>query len=186
MDRTNKPRVLPDSAFCGVTFTTSGRGPVKTAKDFVEVNLMSTEITALLSATFAHCVALECMWLPPRLTQIGKEAFLNCVVLEEVVIPTELSDMGNRAFCGCEQLQRFTPLGEGTDHPNHSFPTTPPSQQPINEVHLTPLSRDSRRTPEESPRRGSPNLPDHPKEQPQGPVSQGVDGAVARRPRCTS
>ena len=41
-------------------------------------------------------------------------------------------------------------------------------------------------TPEESPRRGSPNLPDHPKEQPQEPVSQGVDGAVARRPRSTS
>ena len=65
---------------------------------------MGTEITALLSATFAHCVALHCIWLPPRLTQIGKEVFLNCVVLQEV-IPTELSDIGNRAFCGCEQLQ---------------------------------------------------------------------------------
>ena len=70
---------------------------------------MGTEITALLSSTFAHCVALNCIWLPPRLTQIGKEVFLNCVVLQEVVIPTELSDIGNRAFCGCEQLQRFTP-----------------------------------------------------------------------------
>ena len=74
---------------------------------------MGTEITALLSATFAHCVALNCIWLPPRLTQIGKEVFLNCVVLQEVVIPTELSDIGNRAFCGCEQLQRFTPLDWG-------------------------------------------------------------------------
>ena len=55
----------------------------------------------------------ECIWLPPRLTQIGKEVFLNCVVLQEVVIPTELSDIGNRAFCGCEQLQRFTPLDWG-------------------------------------------------------------------------
>ena len=70
---------------------------------------MGTEITALLSSTFAHCVALNCIWLPPRLTQIGKEVFLNCVVLQEVVIPTELSDIGNRAFCGCEPLQRFTP-----------------------------------------------------------------------------
>ena len=74
---------------------------------------MSTEITALLSSTFAHCVALQCIWLPPRLIQIGKEAFLNCVVLQEVVIPTELSDIGNRAFCGCEQLQRFTLLDWG-------------------------------------------------------------------------
>ena len=49
------------------------------------------------------------MWLPPRLTLIGKEVFLNCVALQEVVIPTELRDIGNRAFCGCEQLQRFTP-----------------------------------------------------------------------------
>ena len=73
---------------------------------------MGTEITALLYSTFAHCVALNCIWLPPRLTQIGKEVFLNCVVLQEVV-PTELSDIGNRAFCGCEQLQRFTPLDWG-------------------------------------------------------------------------
>ena len=68
----------------------------------VEVNL-GTEITALLSSTFDHCVALNCIWLPPRLPQIGKEVFLNCVVLQEVVIPTELSDIDNRAFCGCEQ-----------------------------------------------------------------------------------
>ena len=69
---------------------------------------MCTEITALLHSTFAHCVALNSIWLPPRLTQIGKEVFLNCVALQEVVIPTELSDIGIRAFCGCEQLQRFT------------------------------------------------------------------------------
>ena len=49
-----------------------------------------------------------------------------------------------------------------------------------------------------STRRGSPNLPDHPKELPQPhssqeevegtptPSHQGVDGAVARRPRSTS
>ena len=55
---------------------------------------MCTEITALLDSTFAHCVALNSMWLPPRLTQIGKEVFLDCVALQEVVIPTELSDTG--------------------------------------------------------------------------------------------
>ena len=101
-----------NSSVCQVTFTISGQGPVKTAKD-LEVNLMGIEITALLHSTFAHCVASHCIWLPPRLTQIGKEVFLNCVVLQEVVIPTELSDIGNRAFCGCEQLQRFTPLDWG-------------------------------------------------------------------------
>ena len=47
---------------------------------------MSTEITALLSSTFAHCVALQCIWLPPRLMQIGKEVVLNCVVLQEVLL----------------------------------------------------------------------------------------------------
>ena len=71
---------------------------------------MCTEITALLHSTFAHCVALNCAWLPLRLTQIGKEVFLNCVALQEVVIPTEPSDTGIRAFCGCKQLQRLTPL----------------------------------------------------------------------------
>ena len=89
-----------------VTSTISGRGPVRIAK----VWRSTSWAQSLLSSTFAHCVALNCVWLPLRLTQIGKEVFLNCVVLQEVVIPTELSDMGNRAFCGCEQLQRFTSL----------------------------------------------------------------------------
>ena len=31
------------------------------------------------------------------------------------------------------------PTREGTDHPNTSFPTTPPSQQPINGMYLTQL-----------------------------------------------
>ena len=122
MDRTNKPRALPEGAFCGAgieqlclpnDFHNIGPRACENCKSLVEVNLMSTEITALLSSTFAHCVALQCIWLPPRLMQIGKEAFLNCVVLQEVVIPTELSDIGNRAFCGREQLQRFTLLDWG-------------------------------------------------------------------------
>ena len=71
---------------------------------------MSTEVTALHKSTFAHCVAMTDIWLPPRLTQIGKEVFLSCISLREVAIPTELQDIGIRAFCGCEQLQRFTPL----------------------------------------------------------------------------
>ena len=122
MDHTNKPRALPEGAFCGAgieqlclpsDFHNIGPRACENCKSLVEVNLMSTEITALLSSTFAHCVALNWIWLPPRLTQIGKEVFLNCVALQEVVIPTELSDIGNRAFCGCEQLQRFTPLDWG-------------------------------------------------------------------------
>ena len=121
-DRTHKPRALPEGAFCGAgieqlclphDFHNIGPRACENCKSLVEVNLMSTEITALLSSTFAHCVALQCIWLPPRLIQIGKEAFLNCVVLQEVVIPTELSEIGNRAFCGCEQLQRFTLLDWG-------------------------------------------------------------------------
>ena len=121
-DRTKKPRALPEGAFCGAgieqlclphDFHNIGPRACENCKSLVEVKLMSTEITALLSSTFAHCVALQCIWLPPRLIQIGKEAFLNCVVLQEVVIPTELSDIGNRAFCGCEQLQRFTLLDWG-------------------------------------------------------------------------
>ena len=122
MDHTNKPRALPEGAFCGAgieqlclpsDFHNIGPRACENCKRLVEVNLMGTEITALLSTTFAHYVALNCIWLPPRLTQIGKEVFLNCVVLQEVVIPRELSDIGNRAFCGCEQLQRFTPLDWG-------------------------------------------------------------------------
>ena len=120
VDRTNKPRALPEGAFCGagieqlclpIDFHNIGLRACENCKSLVEVNLMSTEVTALLSSTFAHCIALQCIWLPPRL--IGKEVFLNCVVLQEVVIPTELSDTGNRAFCGCEQLQRFTLLDWG-------------------------------------------------------------------------
>ena len=53
------------------------------------------------------------IWLPPRLTQIGKEVFLSCIALQEVVIPTELQEIGIRAFCGCEQLRCFTPLDWG-------------------------------------------------------------------------
>ena len=71
---------------------------------------MSTEITAIWSSTFAHCVALVDIWLPPKLQRIGKEAFLCCIALRELVIPTELLHIGIRAFCGCEQLARFTPL----------------------------------------------------------------------------
>ena len=122
MDRTNKPRALPEGTFCGagieqlclpIDFHNIGPRACENCKSLVEVNLVNTEVTALLSSTFAHCIALQCVWLPPRLMQIGKEVFLNCVALQEVVIPTELSDIGNRAFCGCEQLQRFTLLDWG-------------------------------------------------------------------------
>ena len=99
MDRTNKPRALPEGAFCGAgieqlclqnDFHNIGPRACENCKSLVEVNLMSTDVTALLSSTFAHCIALQCIWLPPR-----------------------LSDIGNRAFCGCEQLQRFTLLDWG-------------------------------------------------------------------------
>ena len=122
MDQTNKSRALPEGAFCGAgienlclpsDFHNIGRRACENCKRLVEVNLMRTEVTALLHSTFAQCVAMTDIWLPPRLTQIGKEVFLNCIALREVVIPTELHDIGIRAFCGCEQLRRFTPLDWG-------------------------------------------------------------------------
>ena len=83
-DRTNKPRALPEGAFCGAgieqlclphDFHNIGPRACENCKSLVEVNLMSTEITALLSSTFAHCVALPCLLrvraaatvYPPRL-----------------------------------------------------------------------------------------------------------------------
>ena len=122
MDQTNKSRALPDGVFWGAgienlclpsDFHTIGRRACENCKRLVEVNLMCTEVTALLHSTFAQCVAMTDIWLPPRLTQIGKEVFLNCIALREVVIPTELQDIGIRAFCGREQLRRFTPLDWG-------------------------------------------------------------------------
>ena len=87
MDHTNKPRALPEGAFCGAgieqlclpgDFHNIGPRACENCKGLVEVNLMCTEITALLHSTFAHCVALNSVWLPPRPTQIGKEVFLLC------------------------------------------------------------------------------------------------------------
>ena len=84
MDHTNKPRGLPEGAFCGACieqlclpsdFHNIGPRACENCKSLVEVNLMDTEITALPSSTFAHCVALNSIWLPPRLTLIGKEVF---------------------------------------------------------------------------------------------------------------
>ena len=71
---------------------------------------MRTEITAIWGSTFAHCVPLVDIWLPPKLQRIGKEAFLCCTSLRELVIPTELRYLGIRAFCGCDQLALFTLL----------------------------------------------------------------------------
>ena len=122
MDQTNKARALPEGAFCGAgietlclpsDFHNIGPRACENCKRLVEVNLMCTDITALLKSTFAHCVAMTHIWLPPRLTQIGKEVFLSCIALQEVVIPTELQEIGIQAFCGCEQLRCFTPLDLG-------------------------------------------------------------------------
>ena len=122
MDQTNKARALPEGAFCGAgienlclpsDFHNIGPRACENCKRLVEVNLMCTDITALLKSTFAQCVAMTHIWLPPRLTQIGKEVFLNCIALQEVVIRTELQEIGIRAFCGREQLRCFTPLDWG-------------------------------------------------------------------------
>ena len=47
-------------------FHNIGPRACENCKSLVEVNLMDTEITALPSSTFAHCVALNSIWLPPR------------------------------------------------------------------------------------------------------------------------
>ena len=71
-DHTNKPRALPEGAFCGAgieqlclpgDFHNIGPRACENCKGLVEVNLTCTEITALLHSTFAHCVALNCIWL---------------------------------------------------------------------------------------------------------------------------
>ena len=93
-----------------VDFHFIGPKACENCKRLVEVDLMCAEITAIWGSTFAHCVALADIWLPPRLQRIGKETFLCCIALRELVIPTELLHIGIRAFCGCEQLARFTPL----------------------------------------------------------------------------
>ena len=131
MDHTNKSRALPEGAFCGAgieqlclpsDFHNIGPRACENCKRLVEVNLMGTEITALLHSTFAHCVALHCMWLPPRLTQIGKEVFLNCVVLQEAVIPTELSDIGKFETLWVELLPADGPDSDAFDEePYHEF-----------------------------------------------------------------
>ena len=117
LDKTNKSRTLPDGSFCGAgierlrlpfDFHFIGPKACENCKRLVEVDLMRTEITAILGSTFARCVALIDIWLPPKLQRIGKEAFLCCISLRELVIPTELRYLGIRTFCGCEQLVLFT------------------------------------------------------------------------------
>ena len=87
MDHTNKPRALPEGAFCGAgieqlclpsDFHNIGPRACENCKSLVEVNLMSTEITALLSSTFAHCVALNWDMAPAtgRLRQRSSNAMV--------------------------------------------------------------------------------------------------------------
>ena len=64
MDHTNKPRALPEGAFCGAgieqlclpsDFHNIGSRACENCKRLMEVNLLGTEITALLYSTFALC-----------------------------------------------------------------------------------------------------------------------------------
>ena len=71
-------------------FHNIGPKACENCKRLVEVNLMCTEITVILSSTFAHCVVLTDIWLPLRLQRIGKEDFLRCISLCELVTPTEV------------------------------------------------------------------------------------------------
>ena len=109
----------PDGSFCGAgieslrlppDFHFTGPKACENCKRLTEVDLMCTDITAIWSSTFAYCVALVDIWLPPKVQRIGKEAFLCCASLRELVIPPKLRYLGIRAFCGCEQLSLFTQL----------------------------------------------------------------------------
>ena len=73
---------------------------------------MCTDITAIWGSTFAYCVALVDIWLPPKLQTNRQGSLLCCASLRELVIPTELRYLGIRAFCGCDQLSLFTLLDE--------------------------------------------------------------------------
>ena len=115
---------LPDGSFCGAGLTSLclpcdfqfiGPKACENCKRLVEVNLMRTDITAIWGSTFAYCVALVDIWLPPKLQRIGKEAFLCCTSLRELVIPTQLSYLGIRAFCGCDQLISLLTLLDEAD-----------------------------------------------------------------------
>ena len=103
-----------NSSACRVTSTISGRVPVKIVKALVELNLMDTEITALPSSTFAHCVALNSIWLPPRLTLMGKEATVHFVGVNKVqcFTPLDWSDIEqwmqseHNAFFMCDKFEK--------------------------------------------------------------------------------
>ena len=90
MARNHKSRALPDGSFCGAGieslrlppyFHFIGPKACENCKRLVEVDLMCTDITAIWSSTFAYCVALVDIWLPPKVQRIGKEAFLCCTSL---------------------------------------------------------------------------------------------------------
>ena len=119
MANNNKSSALPDGSFCGAgieslrlppDFHFIGPKACENCKRLIEVDLMRTDITAISTSTFAYCIALVDIWLPPKVQKIGKETFLCCTSLQEVVIPPMLGYLGIRAFCGCEQLSFFTQL----------------------------------------------------------------------------
>ena len=118
MARNTKSR-LPDGSFCGVLppdFHFIGPKACENCKRLVEVDLTRTDFTAIWSSTFAYCVALVDIWLPPKVQRIGKEAFLCCTSLRKLVIPPKLQYLGIRAFCGCEQFALFTQLDKAYSH----------------------------------------------------------------------
>ena len=118
MARNTKSR-LPDGSFCGVLppdFHFIGPKACENCKRLVEVDLTRTDFTAIWSSTFAYCVALVDIWLPPKVQRIGKGAFLCCTSLRKLVIPPKLQYLGIRAFCGCEQLALFTQLDKAYSH----------------------------------------------------------------------
>lgn len=122
MDHTSRLRSLPEGSFCGAgirnlclpcDFQSIGPRACENCKRLIEVNLLCAEIHALLRFTFAHCEALTDVWLPPRLTSIGKEVFIRCIALQELAIPAKLRDIGIRAFVDVSSYGVSHPLTWG-------------------------------------------------------------------------
>ena len=82
---------------------------------------MCTDTTAIWGSTFAYCVALVDIWLPPKVQRIGKEAFLCCTSLREIVVPPMLRYLKIRAFCG-ERVPAYFPAR--LQHASKSQPAT--------------------------------------------------------------
>lgn len=55
---------------------------------------------------FMDCDALQSIYIPNRITSIGKSAFCNCKNLKEVFIPGSVQEIADYAFDSCSNLEK--------------------------------------------------------------------------------